>query len=122
MRGARNSAQHCVAQTRAHTLHSHTHSTATFHSSTASSRPRTTCSSVLCGGTLQCIVTLLPLCGTYLDDEGGEFTTDATNDVAPAAFAAANVCCWLMWLVAATILTVNNLTTVAILAISSVLH
>ena len=29
MRGARNSAQHSVAQTRAHTLHSRTHSTAT---------------------------------------------------------------------------------------------
>ena len=29
MRGARNSAHHCVAQTRAHALH--THGTATFH-------------------------------------------------------------------------------------------
>ena len=33
MRGARNSAQHCVAQTlHIHYTHTHTHSTATFHS------------------------------------------------------------------------------------------
>ena len=67
-------------------------------------------------------MSLLPLCWTYLDGEGGELTTDATYVVSPAALAAASVCCGLMWLVAAAILTVNNLTTVAILAISSVLH
>ena len=97
------------------------HTQGTFTSSTASSRPRTTCRTALCGGTvpvpscayrspsgfLRCAgsrcklflggcvrhaVTLLPLCGTYLDGEGGELTTDATYVVAPAALAAANVC------------------------------
>ena len=46
-------------------------------------------------------MSLLPLCWTYLDGEGGELTTDATYVVAPAAFAAANfaVCsCGLSWL------------------------
>ena len=64
-------------------------------------------------------MSLLPLCWTYLDGEGGELTTDATCVVAPAALAAANMCLGLMWLVAAAILTMNNLTTVAILAIVS---
>ena len=64
-------------------------------------------------------MSLLPLCWTYMDGEGGELTTDATYVVAPAALAAANVCFGIMWLVAAAILTMYNLTTVAILAIFS---
>ena len=48
--------------------------------------------SLFLGSCVRHVVTLLPLCGTYLDGEGGELTTDATYDVALAALAAANVC------------------------------
>ena len=47
--------------------------------------------SLFLGGCVRHVVTLLPLCGTYQDGEGGVLTTDATYVVARAALAAANV-------------------------------
>ena len=92
MRGARNSAQHSVAQTRAHTLHPRTHSTATSPRAPRPHVPRTTCSTALCGGTVPVPSCAYRIPGTYLDGEGGELTTDATYVVAPASLAAGNVC------------------------------
>ena len=91
----------------------------------------------LLGSCVRHVVTLFPLCGTYLDGEGGSRTPRMSWSRLPWR---QQTCAWglecdfadfhdhpglvlfamrLMWLVAAAILTMNNLTTVAILAIFS---